>query len=99
MINDAALKNRIEVYVWIDVEEEYDDMISTDYSPDVIDDTKIGAGKATNQEYNNVPGLNNPEFLAKVMFIHMHKNNLSHLGKTLISIDDLIDPMDKVPIT
>lgn len=99
LLNDAALKNRIEIYVWRDVEGDDDDKISIDYSPDIIDDTKIGAGKATNQEYNNVPGLNNPEFLAKVIFIHTHTNNLSHLGKTLISIEDLVDPMDRVPTT
>lgn len=101
LINDPSLNNRIEIYVWREVEEEYDEMIDNNisYSRRRDTSTKVGAGKATNQEYNTTTGLNNPEFLGKVMFIHTNADNVSYLGKALLSIEDLIDPMDRVPRT
>ena len=99
LLSDSSLKNRIEIYIWLDVKQKYYDVIDVALSPNVCDDTKVGAGKATNQEYKSIPGLDNPEFLGKVMFIHTHVKNVSHLGKALLSIEDLIDPMDRVPTT
>jgi len=96
LINDASLTNRIDIYVW--GEEAYDDMIDNNH---IFESrrTKIGAGEATHQEYKKARGLDNPFFLGKVMFIHTHADNVKQLGKALLSIEELNDPMNKVPIS
>lgn len=89
LINDPSLSNRIEVYVWRE-EEVYDEMIGN------IPATKIGAGDATHESYKTTTGLSCPKFLGKVMFIHTHAANVSHLGKALLTLEELNDPMNRV---
>ena len=75
--------NRIEIYLWQDIEEEYDDMIDNLTFAPPLPSTKVGAGEATHDEYKKASHLINPEFLGKVMFIHTNSSNVAHLGKSL----------------
>jgi hypothetical protein len=103
LINDPSLTNRIEVYTWQDIEEEYDSMIDNFSPSDNNSSTKVGAGNATNVEYKKARGLDNPEFLGKVMFSHTNAKNVAHLGKALLSLEEIeklnYDPMNRVPRT
>lgn len=99
LINDLSLSNKVEIYFWKEIVEEFDYMLGDAMICNFLPSTKVGAGDATHEEYKKGTHLLNPEFLGKVIFIHTHCNNLNHLGKTLLSINELIDPMNKVPRT
>lgn len=106
LISDPSLDNRIEIYLWKEKRFEYSDDMN--FSPPFIIDklpkTKVGAGEATNNKYKNSPGLNNPLYLGKAMFIHLNSGNINHLGQTKIATANVEnfnfkDPMDLVPKT
>ncbi len=102
LINDPSLTNRIEVYLWQDIEEEYDYMISNFHFAPPLPSSKVGAGEATHDEYKKAEHLLNPQFLGKVMFIHTNSGNITHLGKSLVSLEEIEkskidDPMNRVP--
>lgn len=99
LINDLSLNNKIEMYFWKEIVEEFDDMLGDAMICNFLPSTKVGAGDATHEEYKKGTHLLNPEFLGKVIFIHTHSNNVNHLGKTLITVNELTDPMNKVPRT
>jgi hypothetical protein len=99
LINDLSLNNKIEIYLWKEIVEEEDYMLGDAMICNFLPSTKVGAGDATHEEYKKGTHLLNPEFLGKVIFIHTHSSNLNHFGKTLLSINELADPMNKVPIT
>lgn len=100
LIEDKSLRNRIDVYVWIDETVLTDDdyprvLFSIEEPNDIrfrtsdkgIHDVKIGAGEETNKHYSTTDmRLSNPEFLGKATFIYMHRSNLEHLGRTLIPV-------------
>jgi hypothetical protein len=101
LISDPSLANRIEIYIW---QQDECDMMIDNFSPsDNNSPTKIGAGAATNQEYANSSGLDQPVYLGKAMFIHTNESNVADLGKALLSLQEIeklnYDPMDRVPRT
>jgi len=98
LINDVSISNKIEIYFWREIVEEFDEMIGNHilFMPAL---TKVGAGEATHEEYKKGTHLSNPEFLGKVIFIHVNANAISHLGKTLLSVNEIEDPMNNVPKT
>ncbi len=102
LISDPSLEHRIEVYFWkeriIQINQEaYFNIVADESS--VLKKSKIGAGESSYKEYKTATtGLNNPEFIGKVQFIHLPAEKLNHLGETLVPIN-LVDPMDLVPRT
>ena len=99
LINDVSLSNKIEVYVWKETVEEEDYMLGEAMISNSSPSTKVGAGDATHESYKQGTHLLDPEFLGKVTFIHTHFSKVSHLGKTLLPTNQLLDPMNKVPRT
>lgn len=102
LINDPSLTNRIEIYVW---KNEMIDVSDSAFSPPSSSvNSKVGAGEATHEEYKKAENLSNPEFMGKIMFIHTQANNINHLGKALLSLEEIEklkndDPMNRVPRT
>lgn len=104
LLGDSSLKNRIEVYLWVD-EEILD--IDCLFSPDVMDenesnDIKIGAGNATNEKYSTIQGLEKPFFIGKSVFTYINSTYLNDKGESLIPVKEIEnfsfeDPMDQVP--
>jgi len=99
LIDDISLDNKIEIYVWKEIVEEFDDMLGEAMISNPPPSTKVGAGEATHELYKKGEHLLEPEFLGKVTFIHTHFSKVSHLGKTILSTNELLDPMNKVPRT
>lgn len=101
LISDNSKLNRIEIYFWQEEEEELNLPNSVDYMPGPIlksKSPKIGAGEETNQKFGQSSGLNNPEYLGKIMFIYVDEKVLK--GPCKLSKDgefDFYDPMDHVP--
>lgn len=100
LISDPSLTNKIEVYIWKEYVDEYDndiDELPGDYEySDFSPISKIGAGKTTNRAFKSGLPLNNPTFLGKATFVHQPSEKLEHLGKTLVPLK-IDDPMDHVP--
>ncbi len=100
LINDVSISNKIEIYFWKEIVEEEDYMLGDAMICNFLPpQTKVGAGEATHEEYKKGTHLLNPEFLGKVIFIHVNAISVSHLGKTLLSLNELEDPMNNVPKT
>lgn len=102
LISDPSLASRIEIYMWKEEIGELAQQITFNYMSN--EESKVGAGKVTNDKYKTSNGLSNPIYLGKAMFIHLHSKNLRHLGETKIFTKNaenftFTDPMDLVPKT
>ena len=104
LIDDKSLLNKIEIYFWREI--IIDETSTVEFHKVKLNEederSYIGAGRETNKSFGRTNSLINPEFLGKVMFVHIPKKNIQHLGENIISIKDVNnftfeDPMDLVP--
>lgn len=105
LISDPIMSNRIDIYLWIEYHPYFDENSThLDYmlpGDDDLPSSKIGAGRATNEEYASGKGLSNPYFLGRITFIHLRSEELFNLKRILKNVNqfyaqDVVDPMDKI---
>lgn len=99
LLQDSSQENLIEIYFWKEAPDDFgvDYLPYADEFPGAFEEnSKIGAGKATYQKFQEGTGLIDPVFMGKLKVIHQPADKVKHMGKTVIPVDD---PMNKVPLS
>lgn len=99
LLGDISKSSRIEIYFWTKTESPFVLQSKVNAQWNTVS-MKIGAGEETNKEYKKGKGLENPEFLGKLMFVYVNQKDINLNKSCKIPKDaefDFDDPMDLVP--
>jgi len=96
LISDPSRSNRIEIYFW--KEGAGVNISNSPHGLVTKKEMKIGAGKETHKRFSKTPSLINPEYVGKLLFIYVDKQNLDSPYKIPSGLEyNFDDPMDQIP--